>query len=157
MSTLGTIDNSDLSNNYDIATDLYNLEQAGDKTVTDELNSLSQPSNLFRILGAMAGVSAVQIYNGEKNIKNLAFSAGLMGVSSIVGLQLAKALHYKGYLIQHQEEHIILPSSLGIYYLMANRSLNLSRINNNVALEALAGGIGSFSADYYFNNQKPQQ
>jgi len=158
MSTLGTIpDSATTSDSYDLSSDLINWEQDTDKVVSDELNTLSKPSNLYRILGSIAGVSALQVYNGERNIQNLAFTSGLMGVSSIVAIQLSKLLSYKGYVDENREEHIILPASMGLYYLMANRSLNLTQLNNAIGLQAIAGGIGSVSTEYLLNTQKPKQ
>lgn len=156
MSSLGNVKPSQIPSGGSVGSDLYNIEQAIDKTFQDESSVLSKSSNALRILGSMAGVSALMLFNGVDDIRQLGYSAGLMGLSSVAGLQIANVLSYKGYVNSNQEEHVVLPASMALYYVLANRSLNLSNINNMVALQAVAGGASSFAVESYFNTGKPK-
>lgn len=136
-----------------ISDDAYNVEQDSDKLLSDEINFMKQPSNLFRVLGSMAGVMAVSAYNGQTDIRQLGIVGGLMGLSSVASIQLSQVLTYKGYASENKEEHIIIPMSMAMFYLISNRSISR---NDSVALQALAGGAGSLAMDSFWNTQKPQ-
>lgn len=154
MSVLGTNDPS--SSQYDFIGDLANIESDVEKTYDDEVGFLKSGSNVFRILGATAGVVAASVYNGNQDIKTLAYQGGIMALSSIVSIHLGQMLQYKQYVEANQQEHVIVPASMGLYYLISNRSLNLSEVNNSLMFQTLMGGAGSLGAEYFFNNQKPK-
>jgi hypothetical protein len=122
----------------------------------DEVKYVGSDSNLYRILGSMAGVSLVSMYNGNNNVKSLAIRSGIFGLATLISIHLSNALQYKNYVAENREEQIILPASGILYYLSMSRNLQFPNRMNNTVMEVIGGLAGSFSSEYFFNNQKPK-
>ena len=117
---------------------------------------VQKPQNYYRVLAGCGAIFGISFYNGENNISSLVMKWAIFVLSDIVSMMFCDSLVARNYVAENQEEHIRLPTTAFLYYLVTNRSLDIYNINNSAGEEAILSAISSYAVGYALLTESPQ-
>lgn len=127
---------------HNFLSDLGKLQGDLELVVADQEDILTRPNILYSLGAAVLATCATAYYHGVTTVPQLALKAIYATVAQVIGVNVGLAI---------DNEHVDNITFAAGYYVMSNISGNLTQYNQKSGVEAVAGALAGYAANYYFS------
>ena len=121
--------------------DVARLQSDVEFVFKDEQEIFSRPNILYSLAATVVATCGAAYYHGTTTVSKLALKAIYATLAQIIGVNVGLAI---------DNVHADNITFAGGYYLLTTMSGNLSQLNNKNGMEAIAGAVAGYAANYYY-------